>query len=96
MVAFKNAKFTERHVQIALEEIDQTMKYIISNYTDASTHRKYYIYMPFLIWVLDLFSMQVTGVVFKIFNNQYGIGTTNCIRYYPFGCWITRDARAAR
>lgn len=28
--------------------------------------------MPFLIWVLDLFSMQVTGVVFKIFNNQYG------------------------
>lgn len=40
MVAFKNAKFTERHVQIPLEEINQTMKYIISNYTDASTHRK--------------------------------------------------------
>lgn len=40
----KNVKFIETHVEIALEEINQTMKYIIFNYTNASTHRKHYTY----------------------------------------------------
>lgn len=41
---FRNANFIERHVEIALKEINQTMRYLVYNYTNASTHRKYCIY----------------------------------------------------
>jgi len=44
----------------------------------------------------DIRAIITKKVTFKVFNNQYGVGATNCNRYYPFGCWITRDARAAR
>lgn len=35
----------ERHVEIALEEINQTTKGITYNYTYISTHRKYCTYV---------------------------------------------------